>query len=198
MNWHPQKSLLKNQPQQRSLLKNWPLQRSLLLNQPLQWPMSGSQLRSQTPPMQCKKTEKKEVPCSSFLGSMQVLHPTQPVTPAGLIPPTLGELRQHHHCHSSGGRRARCWQAKECKRVVGEESNLTSSWGSPEPRPELAPPPDFKGVVACLMRDSPSPAPMKVPSETRPPDVMVGLAWQLCMPLRSCKMMPLGLLHGHC
>ena len=49
-----------------------------------------------------------------------------------------------------------------------------SLWGSPKPRPELAPPPGFKEVAACLMRDSPSPAPIEALLETRPPNVMAG------------------------
>ena len=46
----------------------------------------------------------------------------------------------------------------------------------PMPGPEVAPPPGFKEVVACLIRDSPSLAPAEAPSETRPPDVMMGSA----------------------
>ena len=54
-----------------------------------------------------------------------------------------------------------------------EESDLTSLLGSPKPRPEVALPPGFKEVVACLMRDSPL-WPLLSPLETRPPDVMMG------------------------
>ena len=57
-----------------------------------------------------------------------------------------------------------------------EESDSMSLQGSPKPGPEVAPPPGFKEVVACLMRDSPTPAPTKAPPETRLPDVMMGPA----------------------
>ena len=42
--------------------------------------------------------------------------------------------------------------------------------------PVVAPPPGFREVAACLMRDPPSPAPIEAPLETRPPNVMVGPA----------------------
>ena len=174
MSWPTQRSLLMNWPQWRNLMKNQPLWRSLLLNCLLWWPMSGSQLRIQTPPMQCEKGEKRKVPCSNFPGWMQVLHPAQPVTPTGLIPLTLGKLMWHCCSQSSGGRRARHQWTNESERVMEEMSDLTSSWGSPKPRPEVAPPPGFKKVAACLMRDSPSLAPIEAPLETRLPDVMAG------------------------
>ena len=41
------------------------------------------------------------------------------------------------------------------------------------PDPMVAPPPGFTEVAACVMRDPPSLAPIEVPLETRPPDVMV-------------------------
>ena len=54
------------------------------------------------------------------------------------------------------------------------ESSLTSLWGSPLPDPGVAPPPGFREVVACLMRDPSSPAPIEAHMETRPPNVMAG------------------------
>ena len=50
---------LMNQPLQRGLLKNQPPQRSLLLNWPFQWPLSGSWLRSLTPPLCSARREKR-------------------------------------------------------------------------------------------------------------------------------------------
>ena len=58
--------------------------------------------------------------------------------------------------------------------AMQEESDSMSLLGPPEPGPEVAPCPGFKEVVACLMRDSPSLAPIEAPPETRPPDVMMG------------------------
>ena len=55
-----------------------------------------------------------------------------------------------------------------------EEFDLTSLPGFPKLRPEVAPLPSFKEVVACLMRDLPSLAPIEAPPETRLPDVMMG------------------------
>ena len=55
-----------------------------------------------------------------------------------------------------------------------EESDLMLLQGSPHPKPEVASSPGFKEAVACLMRDSPSLAPIEAPLETRLPNVMVG------------------------
>ena len=46
--------------------------------------------------------------------------------------------------------------------------------GVPMPDPGVAPPPGFREVGACLMRDPPSLAPTEAPPETRPPNVMAG------------------------
>ena len=54
------------------------------------------------------------------------------------------------------------------------ESGSMSLLGSPMPDPGVAPPPDFREVVACLMRDPPFLASIKAPPETRLPDVMAG------------------------
>ena len=118
--------------------------------------------------MQSKKEEKREVPHSDFPGWVEVLHPAQLVTPSGWTPLILGKLRQCCHSQNSGGRRAQHWQAKECKRAIEEESDSMSSWGSPMPGPEVAPPPCFKEVATCLMRDLPSLAPIEACPETRP------------------------------
>ena len=48
--------------------------------------------------------------------------------------------------------------------------------GLPEPELEIAQPPGFMGVAACLQRDSPSPAPIEPPWETRQPDTLMGPA----------------------
>ena len=53
-----------------------------------------------------------------------------------------------------------------------EESESTLSLGSTKPGPEVAPPPGFKEFVACLVRDSLSPAPIEASPETRLPDAM--------------------------
>ena len=39
--------------------------------------------------------------------------------------------------------------------------------------PKVALPPGFKGVVACLLRDSPLPAPIEAPPEIREPDMLM-------------------------
>ena len=83
--------------------------------------------------------------------------------PCSANPLTLGELRQWCHSQSVGGRRAQHWRAKECRWAVQEKSDLTSSPGSPEPGPKVALPPGFKGVVACLLRDSPLLSPIEAP-----------------------------------
>ena len=47
--------------------------------------------------------------------------------------------------------------------AMQEKSDSTLSPGFPEPGPEITPPPGFKGVAACLLRDSPSLVPIEVP-----------------------------------
>ena len=44
-----------------------------------------------------------------------------------------------------------------------EKSDWMSSPESPKPGLKVALPPGFKGVVACLLRDSPSLAPIEAP-----------------------------------
>ena len=39
--------------------------------------------------------------------------------------------------------------------------------------PKVTLPLGFKGVVACLLRDSPSPPPIEAPAEIRQPDMLV-------------------------
>ena len=46
--------------------------------------------------------------------------------------------------------------------------------GSPMANPGVTPPPGFRGVEACLLRDSPSLATMEAPPEIRSPNIMVG------------------------
>ena len=54
-------------------------------------------------------------------------------------------------------------RAEECRWAMQEKSDVMSSPDSPEPRKKVTPPPGFKGVVACLLRDSPFPAPIEAP-----------------------------------
>ena len=68
-----------------------------------------------TLPIQWEVGEKRKVPSSNYPGWTEVLHPTQPATPAGWTPPTLGELRWHHHSQSLGGRMAQCQWDEECR-----------------------------------------------------------------------------------
>ena len=115
------------------------------------------------PPVWHEEREKGEVPWSNFPGWIDVLHPTQPVIPSGWNPLTISELRWWCHSQSVGRRRAQHQWAEEHKWAMQETSDLTSSPGSPKPRPKITLPPDFKGVVACLLQDSPSLAPIDPP-----------------------------------
>ena len=66
-----------------------------------------------------------------------------------------------------GGRRARHWRAEECRQAEQERSGSESSPGSPEPTPKVTPPPGFKGVAVCLLRESPLSAPIEATPEVR-------------------------------
>ena len=54
------------------------------------------------------------------------------------------------------------------------ESGSILSWQSPMADSRVAPPPGFREVVTCLMRDPPSLALIEAPPEMRPPNVMAG------------------------
>ena len=136
----------------------------------------GASRGARYPPMQQEVGEQRKVPSSNFPGWTEIIHPTWLVAPARWTPWNLGELRWHHHSQSLGGRRAQCWQAEECIMAEEGESGLSSSWESPLPDPGVAPPPGFREVVACLMRDPPSLAPIEALPETRLPNVIVGPA----------------------
>ena len=127
-----------------------------------------------TPPMQWEVGERRKVPGSNYPSWMEAIHPTQPATPAGWTLPTLGKLRQCHCSWSLRRRKAWHWWAEECKMATEGESDSMSLWGSPMANPGVAPPPGFREVVACLLRDSPSLAPVEAPLETRLPNVMMG------------------------
>ena len=58
--------------------------------------------------------------------------------------------------------------------AVEGESGLMSAWESPVPNPGVAPPPGFREVATCLMRDPPSQTPIEALLETRPPNAMAG------------------------
>ena len=134
----------------------------------------GASWGARHPPMQQEVGERRKVPGSIYPGWTEVIHLTWLATPAGWTPLTLGELRQHHHSWSSGGRKAQHWQAEEHRMAVEGESDLMSSWGSPMANPGVAPPAGFRGVAACLLSDSPSLAPVESPLDTRLPDVIAG------------------------
>ena len=53
-----------------------------------------------------------------------------------------------------------------------ENLDSSSALGSLEPVPKVSLPPGFKGDAACLLRDSPSPAPIDTPPEVRQPDML--------------------------
>ena len=141
-------------------LRRHSLQRSPLRSQ--QWwraPASEPGKESDIPPVWHEKQgEREEVPHSDFPGWTEVLHPAHSATSAREIPPPPSELRWRCHSQSAGGRRAQCQKAEECRQAEQERLGSESSPGSPEPMPKVTPPLGFKGVVACLMRESPSPA----------------------------------------
>ena len=124
--------------------------------------------------MQQEVAEERKVPSSNFPCWTEVIHPTQPVTPAGWTPPTLGELRWHCHSWSLGGRRA--WHQQAEEHLNGYERGvwLDIIAGVLCAQSRVAPPPGFREVADCLMRDPPSPAPIEASPETRLPNVMVG------------------------
>ena len=124
------------------------------------------------PPLQCKKGERGEVPRGNFPAWTEVLHSTWLVIPVGWNPPILSGLRQQHSSLSAV-RKAWHWWAKELKQAV-QKSDLTLLPGSSKPEPKIAPPPGFKGVAACLLRDLPFSTPVEAPWETRQPDTLEG------------------------
>ena len=104
---------------------------------------------------------------------MEVLHPAQLVTSAREIPLSLSELRWRCHRQSAGGKRAQCQRVEECRQAVQEKSDSESWPVSPEPMPKVAPPMGFKGVVDCLLRESPLLALVEAPPEIRQPDMLM-------------------------
>ena len=66
-----------------------------------------------------------------------------------------------------------------------EKLDSTSSPGFLKPMPKVAPPWGFKGVAACLLRDSSSLAPIETPQEIRQPDMltepMVTMMYTTCL-----------------
>ena len=150
-------------------------------------------------PVQHREKEKGEVPCSGFPDWMEVLHPSWTVIPTGQAPLTLGELRQQCCSQRVGGRRDWCQRAEECRQAMQEKYDLMSSPESPEPVPKVALPPGFKGVVVCLLRDSPSPAPIEAPPEPRQPARYVDRIHSgnsVCYP-NSPGQGHWGYIHGH-
>ena len=75
------------------------------------------------------------------------------------------ELRQRPHSWSSGGRRAQCQRVEECQQVEGARQESASPPRSLEAVLEVAPPPGFKEVMACLQRDPLPVTAFKVPAE---------------------------------
>ena len=90
------------------------------------------------------------------------IHPSHLVAYVGHVPLSLGNLRWHHHSHSSSRRRVQCHQIKE--QLSGDQggSSPASSWGYPRQEcwvvedtdPESSgawqkmPPPGFKEMMS--------------------------------------------------
>ena len=182
--WSPQKSPLKNQPLQRSLLMNWPfwwlLQRSPLLSHCFDGHCQEPAGEPDIPLCSARREKKGKFHiATSLAGQRCYILPGEPcwVEPSELLASWGGNAA----AQSAGGRRAWHQWAEECKRAAQEESNLTwLSPGSPKPRLEIAPPPGFRGVAACLLRDSPSPAPIEVPQKQSSQMHWWDLQWQWC------------------
>ena len=119
--------------------------------------------RCHTPHVQCKKKDEREGQQVHFPVWTKVLYPAQPVTCMGWTSPTLSKLRCWSHSQSAGGRRAQCWRAEGWRQAILEESESASPPGPSEPEPEIAPPPSFMGVMACLWRDSSPVATIEAP-----------------------------------
>ena len=64
-------------------------------------------------------------------------------------------------------------RAEECRQAAQEQLGSESSLGSPELVPKVAPPPGFKGVAACLLRESPLLALVEAPPEVRQPAMLM-------------------------
>ena len=100
---------------------------------------------------------------------MKTLHPPQLATTTEQIPPALSELKQRHHSQSTGGRRALHRRAEKCPQAA--ELDPVSPLKSPEPVQEIAPPPGFMGVVACLQMDPLPTAAIEAPMEPMQPEI---------------------------
>ena len=107
------------------------------------------------------------------------IHPSQPVTPVGQVPPSLSDIRQCCQRCSSSMRRAWHHQAEEQRMSWQGNSSLTSSCESP--MPDLPPNdlvkallPGFREIALFLTRDQPSAVVIEAPQELRPPDLLVG------------------------
>ena len=116
-----------------------------------------------TPQVQCEEQAKVEAPNGDFPGWTKVQHPPQPVTAARLTPLTLDESKQRHHSQSAEGRRAQHQRAEECQKAMQAELDFMSPPRSPKPVQEVTLPPGFKGVMACLQRDSSCQSPLRHP-----------------------------------
>ena len=64
-------------------------------------------------------------------------------------------------------------RAKEHRQATQEESELASPPRPPKPRPEILPPPGFKGVITCLQEGLPPDSAVKAPMEIIQLEVMV-------------------------
>ena len=106
---------------------------------------------------------KVEAPNSGFPSWTKVLHPPQTVTTVEQIPLALCELKQRHHSQSTVGRRAWHQRVEEC--LQAKELDPVSPPKSPKLIQEIAPPPGFMEVVACLQRDTSPMATIEAPME---------------------------------
>ena len=95
----------------------------------------------------------------------EVLHPSRPVTTPRQAHLVSHESRWRSHSQSSGGRRARCQRAEEHQQVEETEQESTSPTRPLETVQEVASPPGFQKVTACLWRDPLSVTAFKVPPE---------------------------------
>ena len=116
--------------------------------------------------------EEPTTPQNQFPSWRKVLHPSQSVATARKASLALSKLRWRHHHQSSGEKRAQCQRVEEHLHVKWAEQDSLSP-KSPEPMQEVALPPGFKEVMACLQRDLSPVTAFKAPLESMQPEVMV-------------------------
>ena len=123
------------------------------------------------PPVWHEQRERGEVPHSNFPSWTEALHPAQSLIPTGQTPLTLSKLRWQCHSQSMGEGGPGIKGPRNASGPYRRSQTRCCCWG-PQAQTGDHTTSRLQGVAACLLRDSPSPAAIEVPTEARQPNAL--------------------------